>query len=129
MVLFLLLCKRDSACPSYSVWSHLAPPRRKEKTMYFNQVEFGKRIRELRRKVGLTQEQLSEELNISVEQLRKMECGTRTTSFEGLISLAMYFDVSTDYLLMGRDYMNLHSKKRLESVLQELSGIIADLPK
>lgn len=100
----------------------------KDKDMYFNQVEFGKRIRELRRKVGLTQEQLSEELNISVEQLRKMECGTRTTSLEGLISLAMYFDVSTDYLLMGRDYMNLHSRKRLEGVLQELSGIIADLP-
>ena len=29
-------------------------------------------------------------------------------------------------LLMGRDYVNLHSRKRLESVLQELSGIIAD---
>lgn len=100
----------------------------KDKDMYFNQVEFGRRIRELRRKAGHTQEQLSEELKISVEQLRKMECGTRTTSLEGLISLAMYFDVSTDYLLMGRDYMNLHSRKRLEGVLQELSGIIADLP-
>ena len=63
-----------------------------------------------------------------MEQLRKMECGTRTTSLEVLISLAMYFDVSTDYLLMGRDYMNLHSRKRLEGVLQELSGIFADLP-
>jgi transcriptional regulator with XRE-family HTH domain len=66
--------------------------------MYFNQVEFGQRIRELRRTGGLTQEALSEELNIS-----------------------------TDYLLMGRDYVNLHSRKRLEGVLQELSGIIADL--
>ena len=66
--------------------------------MYFNQVEFGQRIRELRRTRGLTQEALSEELN-----------------------------VSTDYLLMGRDYVNLHSRKRLEGVLQELSGIIADL--
>ena len=55
--------------------------------MYFNQVEFGKRIRELRRKTGLTQEQLSEELNISVEQLRKMECGSRGPSLDRLISL------------------------------------------
>ena len=46
-----------------------------------------------------------------------MECGTRRTSFEGLISLAMYFDVSTDFLLMGRDYMNLRSKKQLEYVI------------
>jgi len=29
--------------------------------------------------------------------------------------------------VMGRDYVNLHSRKRLEGVLQELSGIIADL--
>ena len=99
----------------------------KDKDMYFNQVEFGKRIRELRRTGGLTQEALSEELNISTDQLRKIECGSRGPSLDRLISLAVYFDVSTDYLLMGRDYVNLHSRKRLEGVLQELSGIIADL--
>jgi len=93
--------------------------------MYFNQVEFGQRIRELRRTGGLTQEALSEQLNISTDQLRKMECGSRGPSLDLLISLAVYFDVSTDYLLMGRDYVNLHSRKRLEGVLQELSGIIA----
>ena len=56
-----------------------------------------------------------------------MECSSRGPSLDLLISLAVYFDVSTDYLLMGRDYVNLHSRKRLEGVLQELSGIIADL--
>ena len=70
----------------------------KDKDMYFNQVEFEQRIRELRRTGDLTQEMLSEALNIS-----------------------------TDYLLMGRDYVNLHFRKRLESVLQELSDIVADL--
>ena len=44
--------------------------------------------------------------------------------FDGL---SQVFDVSTDYPLMGRDYVNLHSRKRLEGVLQELSGIIVDL--
>ena len=94
----------------------------KDKDMYFNQVEFGQRIRELRRTGGLTQEALSEEL-----KLRKIECGSRGPSLDLLIALAVFFDVSTDYLLMGRDYVNLHSGKRLEGVLQELSGIIADL--
>ena len=70
---------------------------------------------------------MSEELNISTDQLRKIECGSRGPSLDRLISLAVYFDVSTDYLLMVRDYVNLHSRKRLEGVLQELSGIIADL--
>ena len=98
-----------------------------DKDMYFNQVEFGKRNRELRRTGGLTQEALAEELNISTDQLRKIECGSRGPSLDLPILLAVCFDVSTDYLLMGRDYVNLHSRKRLESVLQELSGIIADL--
>ena len=31
------------------------------------------------------------------------------------------------WLFIFPDYVNLHSKKRLEGVLQELSGIIADL--
>ena len=58
---------------------------------------------------------------------KKIECCARGASLDLLISLAVYFDVSTDYLLMGHDYVNLHSRKRLEGVLQELSGIIADL--
>ena len=94
--------------------------------MYFNPVEFGKRVRELRLKNGMTQAALSEELNISEDQLRKMECGTRGASFETLIAIAEFLNVSTDYLLMGRDYMILHSKKRLDAVLNELSDIVAD---
>lgn len=53
----------------------------------FNQVEFDQRIRELRRTGGLTQEALSEELNISSDQLRKIECGSRGPSLDLLISL------------------------------------------
>ena len=126
---FSFALMREITCSTASYGDGvLSTALRKGQNMYFNQIEFGKRIRELRRVNGLTQEQLSEELNISVEQLRKMECGSRGTSFDLLISIAAYFDVSTDYLLMGRDYMNLHSRRRLENVLQELSCIIADLP-
>jgi len=96
--------------------------------MVFDQAGFGQRLRALRKTKGLTQEQLAEAVSISTEQLRKMESGTRGTSFDLLISLAVYFDVSTDFLLMGRDYMYLHSRKRLEAVIEELSGIAADLP-
>ena len=96
--------------------------------MCFNQTEFGQRIKELRKISRMTQEQLSEELNISVEQLRKMECGCRGTSIDLLISIAGYFNVSTDYLLTGTDNTNIYSGKRLESVLRELYRIISDLP-
>lgn len=56
-----------------------------------------------------------------------MECGSRGPSLDLLISLSVYFDVSADDLLMGRDHVNLHARKRLDGVLQALSGIVADL--
>ena len=96
--------------------------------MYFNQTEFGQRIKALRKGGGHTQEQLSEKLNISVDQLRKIEYGERGPSIDSLISLAVFFDVSTDYLLMGRDHMNLHAKERLEMLFIELGEIINEIP-
>ena len=72
--------------------------------------------------VEIAAELTGKELSIFSIKDRDMEKFT-----EEAFSLAVYFNVSTDYLLMGRDYVNLHSRKRLEGVLQELSGIIADL--
>ena len=99
----------------------------KDKDMYFNQVEFEKWIRELRRTRGLTQEVLSEELNISTDQLRKIEFGSRDPSLDLLISLAVYFDVSTDYLLTGRSFGSLHVQEQLSEAQKILSSIIRDI--
>ena len=85
--------------------------------MCFNQTEFGQRIKELRKISRMTQEQLSEELNISVEQLRKMECGCRGTSIDLLISIAGYFNVSTDYLL--RDEIEEQEPRIIQISIQE----------
>ena len=95
--------------------------------MYFDQVAFGERLRELRKRKGLSQEAMAELLNTSKTHYGNMERGKKGVSIDFLLEIAETFHVSTDYLLMGRDYVNLHSRKRLEGVLQELSGIIADL--
>jgi len=95
--------------------------------MYFNQVEFGQRIRELRRTGGLTQEALSEELNISTDQLRKIECGSRGPSLDLLIALAAFFDVSTDYLLMGKSIDKEMTRTQLLSVISQLTLITQGL--
>ena len=101
--------------------------RRKGKNMYFDQVEFGRRIRELRKGQGKTQEELSFELDISYEHYKKVELGTRTCSLDLLLSLSAYYDLSTDYLLTGRNYENRHPKDRLEAVIRELSSIISEI--
>ena len=65
--------------------------------------EMTKRIQELRKNKGMIQEDLAPALYISIEHLKKLETGKRRPSFELLVFISEYFDVSIDYLLTGQD--------------------------
>ena len=95
--------------------------------MYFNLKDFGQRIRELRRIQGKTQEYLAADMNISYDHIKKIEMGIRACSIDLLLEFSTYFDVSTDYLLTGRDYESIRAKKRLEAVLGELTDIVREM--
>ena len=41
--------------------------------MYFNQMEFGQRVKALRKENGLTLQQMADELNLSYEHYKKIE--------------------------------------------------------
>lgn len=69
--------------------------------MHFQPIQFGERIRKLRREHHLTQEQLAAMLNISVEHLRKIELGKRGISIDLLLDLSYALEVSSDFLLSG----------------------------
>ena len=86
------------------------------------------KIIELRKQNGWSQEDLAEKMDVSRQAISKWEGAQSVPDMGRIVRLSELFGVSTDYLLMGRDYMNLHSRRRLENVLQELSCIIADLP-
>lgn len=49
----------------------------KENSMYFDATEFATRLSTLRKAQGMTQEEMAEALNISLEHLSKMERGKR----------------------------------------------------
>ena len=68
----------------------------KENSMYFDATEFAARLSTLRKAQGMTQEEMSEALNISLEHLSKMERGKRKPSIDLIIAMACYFHVSTD---------------------------------
>lgn len=53
----------------------------------------------LRKKSGLSQEQLAEKLNVSRQAISKWESGTAVPESEKLITISNYFGVSVDYLL------------------------------
>lgn len=60
---------------------------------------FGNRLRELREKQGLTQEELGEKLNLKKAVISKYENNKLQPSLETINYLAAYFGVTTDYLL------------------------------
>ena len=66
-------------------------------------MEIKNRLRELRKAKGLTQVQLAEVINVKERQYQNLEAGTSLPSFNTLIALADYFDVSLDYLVGRTD--------------------------
>lgn len=63
----------------------------------------GERIRNLRTKRGLTQEELAKRIGITRARLAKYETGANQIDNEILAQLAEFFNVTTDYLLGTTD--------------------------
>lgn len=76
---------------------------RKESIMYYDIVESGKRIKEMRKKAGVTQEELADAIGMTREALARIETGKNSTSVDGIINLAHYFKTSTDNILGWTD--------------------------
>ena len=64
---------------------------------------FAFRVRECRKIKRFTQKQMASELGVSEILWRQYESGRRTPTFDGLLALADYFDVSIDYLVGRSD--------------------------
>lgn len=62
-------------------------------------MEFGNRLKELRQQHGLTQAELANFLDLGATAISNYESNRNEPSFDKLVQLATYFDVSCDYLL------------------------------
>ena len=92
--------------------------------MYFNREDYGSRIRSLRKKRGLTQEQLAEKMNVSTPYIAKIETGKQTGPVELAVEFAAFFDVSLDYLLVGKGDFAEEQKKKIGAYCQ---NVIAEM--
>ena len=63
--------------------------------------QIGGRVREIRIKNGMTQEQLAEAANLSVPYISHIERGFKRPSLETLVRVAMALHVTADCLLSG----------------------------
>ncbi|WP_164506058.1 helix-turn-helix domain-containing protein [Companilactobacillus insicii] len=67
---------------------------------------FSENLKKLRTDKGLSQEQLSEIIDVSRQSISKYESGVTEPSFDKLIAIAKYFDVSIDFLLLSKSNNN-----------------------
>lgn len=65
------------------------------------QLLFGERLRTRRNAVGLTQEYVSEQVNITLRYYQMVERGEKKVSLDTLMNLSRTLQVSIDYLLFG----------------------------
>lgn len=66
-------------------------------------IKFSERIRVLRQEKGLKQREMADILGIKLRSYQNYEGGDRRPDYEGLVALADYFGVTTDYLLGRSD--------------------------
>lgn len=67
-------------------------------------VPFGERLKFLRTDKELSQQKLANELSVNQRTVSNWEKGIRRPDFEILVSIADFFDVTTDFLLGRTDY-------------------------
>ena len=66
-------------------------------------MEFSQRLYELRRKAGLSQEELANLVGVTRQAVQKWESGASKPDLDNIAALADYFQVTLDYLISGRE--------------------------
>lgn len=64
--------------------------------------EIGARISEIRRSRRLTQEELAERMDVSIQMISNLEQGKKAIRPENIVKLCAALDVSADYVLRGK---------------------------
>lgn len=89
-------------------------------------MKFNERLMALRKKRGLSQEELGFELGVSRQTVSKWESGQSYPDFQRLVLLADYFDISLDELVRGLDVGDVRalneSEKQLSSIYADVEG-------
>ena len=70
-------------------------------------MEFHKKLQDLRKQKGLTQEELAEALYVSRTAISKWESGRGYPNIDSLKAIAQFFGVTIDELLSGRELLTI----------------------
>lgn len=84
-------------------------------------MQLGKKIKQLRKLSGMTQEQLAEKLSVSRQALSKWENGTSMPDIESVVKISMLFQISLDELLRKEEAKMKEQKTQI--TLEDLARI------
>ena len=90
-------------------------------------MEFHEKLQELRKKRGMTQEELAEALYVSRTAISKWESGRGYPSIDSLKEISSLFSISIDELLSGDKLLSLaerENKSNMKSLCDLLFGIV-----
>ena len=90
-------------------------------------MNFNDRLADLRRRKGLSQEQLGYELGVSRQTVSKWELGQSYPDFQKLVLLSDYYGMSLDELVKGVDVGDVRalneSEKQISSIYSDVEGV------
>lgn len=73
-------------------------------------MKFNEKLLEIRKKQGLSQEELGMELQVSRQTISKWESGQSYPDFQRLVMLSGYFNMTLDELVKGIDVQDVREK-------------------
>lgn len=82
----------------------------------------GEKIQELRRRSGMSQDELAEKLEVSRQAVSKWERDEAIPETEKIVRIAQVFRVSTDYLLLAREEVPRPEPNAAASSAQPTAG-------
>jgi transcriptional regulator with XRE-family HTH domain len=83
-------------------------------------VALGNRIREERLRLGLTQEKLAEDIDISISYMGQIERGERSLTLGSLVKVVNRLGVTIDYLLT--DSVKVEDEQLMKQLLMLMDG-------
>ena len=90
-------------------------------------MELNEKLQELRKKRGLTQEELAESLYVSRTAISKWESGRGYPSSDSLQEISKFFSVSIDDLLSGEKIISIaekENKANMQNICDLLFGVV-----
>ena len=89
-------------------------------------MNFNDRLTDLRKRKGLSQEQLGYELGVSRQTVSNWELGQSYPDFQRLVLLSDYYEMSLDELVRGVDVGDVRalneSEKQISSIYSDVEG-------